>query len=82
VKREVQIRSGPLDHRGSWAIDLEYFRYRDLEESRLDHVQTPDMQGQDLIITVDQRESVTVDPKGTRVSRLSAPGKSKGRLKG
>jgi hypothetical protein len=23
VKREVPIRSGPLDHRGAWAIDLE-----------------------------------------------------------
>jgi hypothetical protein len=43
VKCEVPIRSGPLDHRGLWAIDLEYFRYRELEESGLAHVQTPDM---------------------------------------
>jgi hypothetical protein len=34
------IRSGPLDHRGLWTIDLEYFRYRELEESGLAHVQT------------------------------------------
>jgi hypothetical protein len=58
VKREVPIRSGLLDHRGSWVVDLEYFGYWELEESRLAHIQTPDMRGHDLIIVVDQRESV------------------------
>jgi hypothetical protein len=40
AKRKIAIRSGPLDHRGLWTIDLEYFRYRELEESGLAHVQT------------------------------------------
>jgi hypothetical protein len=31
---------------------------RELEESGLAHVQTPDMRGHDLIIVIDQRESV------------------------
>jgi hypothetical protein len=52
MKREVPIRSGPLDHRGLWAIDLEYFRYRELEESGLAHVQTPDTRSHDLITAV------------------------------
>jgi hypothetical protein len=42
MKCEVPIRSGPLDHRGSWVVDLEYFGYRELEESGLAHVQTPE----------------------------------------
>jgi hypothetical protein len=43
AKHEIAIRSGPLDHRGLWTIDLEYFRYRELEESGLAHVQTSEM---------------------------------------
>jgi hypothetical protein len=58
VKCEVLIRSGPLDHRGMWVVDLEYFGYQELEESGLAHVQTPDMRSRDLITVVDQRESV------------------------
>jgi hypothetical protein len=57
MKCEVPIRSGPLDHRGLWAIDLEYFGYQELEESGLAHVQTPDMRSHDLIIVIDQREN-------------------------
>jgi hypothetical protein len=52
VKREVLIRFGPLDHRGLWAVDLEYFRYQELEESGLAHVQTLDTRSRDLIIVV------------------------------
>jgi hypothetical protein len=44
----------------SWAIDIEYFRYQKLEESGLDHVQTPNTRGCDLITTVYQRETVEV----------------------
>jgi hypothetical protein len=58
TKRKVPIRSGLLDHRGPWAIDIEYFGYRELEESGLAHVQTPNMRSHDLITVVDQRERV------------------------
>jgi hypothetical protein len=43
VKHEIAIRSGPLDHRGLWTVDLEYFGYQELEESGLAHVQTSEM---------------------------------------
>jgi hypothetical protein len=52
MKREVLIRSGPLDHRGLWVVDLEYLGYRELEESGLAHVQTRDMRSRDLIIAI------------------------------
>jgi hypothetical protein len=40
VKHEIMIRSRPLDHRGLWTVDLEYFGYQELKESGLAHVQT------------------------------------------
>jgi hypothetical protein len=52
VKHEVPIRSGPLDHRGLWVVDLEYFGYRELEESGLAHVQMPNTRSRDLITTI------------------------------
>jgi hypothetical protein len=67
MKCEVPIRSGLLEHRGSWAVDLEYFRYQELEESRLAHVETPDMRkDRDRLSERDTRERIVSTRKMQR----------------